>query len=113
MGTHRSERGRHVKIIGGLLAVTVTLLSVALPFVLPGTACAADIEHLVQADDNLHLLAAYYYGNPRRWKDIYEANPGIAGQPNMIPGGTVVIIPEKDLRTFPMEYDEWKAKVNR
>ncbi len=102
-----------MKIIGGVLAVTVILLSVALPFVLPGAACAADVEHRVQADDNLHLLAAYYYGNPRRWKEIYQANASIAGSANMILGGTVVVVPDKDLRTFPLPYDEWKAKVNR
>jgi nucleoid-associated protein YgaU len=95
------------------MAVTASMLFTALSFVSPSTLHAAEVEHRLRADDNLHLLAAYYYGDPRRWKEIYQANPGIAGSPNLLPGGSVIVIPARDLRPSPLPYEEWKSAVSR
>jgi hypothetical protein len=33
-----------------------------------------EVRHLVGPGEDLHLLSAYYYGDARQWKKIYEAN---------------------------------------
>jgi len=33
-----------------------------------------EVRHLVGPGEDLHLLSAYYYGDARQWKKIYQAN---------------------------------------
>lgn len=86
------------------------VLSLALP---AAPVRAEDLRHEVIGSDNLHLLAGYYYRNPRRWKEIYRVNRQSVKDPNLIEPGTVLTIPGDGLKTFPERYEEWKAKVNR
>jgi nucleoid-associated protein YgaU len=61
----------------------------------PGPA-TTDVEtryHQVVKNDTLYGLARTYYGDQRRWKDIYEANrPGVS-DPNRIHIGQRLLIP--------------------
>jgi len=32
------------------------------------------VEHSIRSGDNLHLIAGYYYGDPRQWQKIWKTN---------------------------------------
>lgn len=49
--------------------------------------------HTVQKGDTLWSLARIYLGDPKRWKEIVEANPGL--KPEALPIGKTIVIPEK------------------
>ena len=50
-------------------------------------------EHTVKAGDTLSHLALQYYGNARKWQQIYEANKETMKNPNYIYIGQKVIVP--------------------
>src|SRR5215475_12379289 len=50
-------------------------------------------EHVVKAGDTLSHLALQYYGNARKWPQIYEANKETMRNPNYIYIGQKVIVP--------------------
>ncbi len=50
------------------------------------------VSHPLTGEENLHLLAAFYYNNPRRWKEIYEQNRHLLRNPNRLPGGVTIKI---------------------
>ena len=55
-----------------------------------------DVEtryHMVVKKDTLYGLARLYYGDQRRWKDIYEANRLAVSDPNKIRIGQRLLIP--------------------
>ena len=52
-----------------------------------------DRYHEVKAGENLHWIAATYYGNPRLWKKIFEANRDKLSNPNQIEIGQKLLIP--------------------
>ena len=43
--------------------------------------------------DNLHWLAAKFYGDARQWTRIYEANKGLIRNPNRLQVGLKLLIP--------------------
>ncbi len=47
-------------------------------------------RHVVRPGDTLWSLARHYYGQPRRWRDILAANPGLKEQ-QMAIGSTIVV----------------------
>jgi nucleoid-associated protein YgaU len=49
--------------------------------------------HVVVKSDTLYGLARTYYGDHRRWKDIYEANRSVISDPNKIRIGQRLLIP--------------------
>ena len=49
--------------------------------------------HTVAKGDTLYSLARQYYGDQRRWKDIYNANRSTINDPNMIRVGQRLVIP--------------------
>ena len=49
--------------------------------------------HNVVKKDTLYALARTYYGDQRRWKDIYEANRATISDPNKIHVGQRLLIP--------------------
>jgi len=49
--------------------------------------------HTVAKRETLYSLARAYYGDARRWKDIYEANRAEVSDPNKIFVGQRLIIP--------------------
>lgn len=49
--------------------------------------------HTVAKGDTLYALARRYYGEQRRWKDIYEANRNSISDPNKIRVGQRLLIP--------------------
>jgi len=49
--------------------------------------------HVVTKNDTLYALARSYYGDQRRWRDIYDANRANIGDPNKIRVGQRLVIP--------------------
>ncbi len=49
--------------------------------------------HTVTKGDTLYAIARMYYGDQRRWKDVYEANRSALPDPNMIKTGQRLVIP--------------------
>lgn len=49
--------------------------------------------HTVAKGDTLYAIARLYYGDQRRWKDVYEANRSALPDPNMIKTGQRLVIP--------------------
>lgn len=68
--------------------------------------------HQVQREDNLHLIAAYYYGDARQWPSVYAANRAlIGGNPSVIHKGHVLKI-HLPAGWAPLEpYDRFLARV--
>jgi hypothetical protein len=68
--------------------------------------------HQVKTEDNLHLIAAYYYGDARQWPRVYTANRGLIGKnASVIHRGQVlkVLLPAG---WAPLEpYDRFLARV--
>ncbi|MCZ4316110.1 LysM peptidoglycan-binding domain-containing protein [Comamonadaceae bacterium G21597-S1] len=50
--------------------------------------------YTVQAADSLSSIAAYFYRNGNRWTDIQRENAFLAGNPDLIYAGQVLIIPK-------------------
>jgi nucleoid-associated protein YgaU len=51
------------------------------------------VLHEVKGNDNLHWLAAKFYGDPRQWVRIYEANREKVRNPNVLRIGQQLLIP--------------------
>jgi nucleoid-associated protein YgaU len=49
--------------------------------------------HTVAKKDTLYGLARTYYGDHRRWKEIYEVNRNVISDPNRILVGQRLVIP--------------------
>jgi len=62
--------------------------------VMPASTMPADARyHTVVRHDTLYSLARSYYGDHRRWKDIYKANQSEISDPNRIRVGQRLMIP--------------------
>jgi hypothetical protein len=94
-----------------LILAAVISISIPTPVILTVAAAAEQAEHTILAGDDLHLLAGYYYQDPRRWMVIHDANRDLLKDPSVISPGTVLMIPGEGLKPFPIPYSEWRLKV--
>jgi len=78
----------------------------------PGREAAAqqDVIHEVQAGDELHLLAGYYYGDARQWERIWRANRETVRNPNRIERGSYLRIPDARVPAEP--YADFLARTH-
>ncbi|MCP4399337.1 MAG: hypothetical protein GY801_18795 [bacterium] len=65
------------------------------------------------AEENLHLLAGYYYRNPREWKRIYKDNRNVISNPNTLPVGQTLKIHVGENWKPLFSYEEWFRLANR
>jgi nucleoid-associated protein YgaU len=95
------------------LACAVAVAAACLLAFAPGNARAEvqSVEHTVRAGDNLHLIAAYYYGNPREWKRIWKLNRATRGGPNRLTPGTVLRIEGAREDGLLGSYEEFRSRV--
>jgi len=71
------------------------------------------VLHVVASKENLHLLAAYYYGDPRQWKRIYRENRDVIRNPRILTiGQTLRISVEENWRPA-FSYQEWFRLATR
>lgn len=95
-------------------ALLVAASCLIVPFVPLGAPAAEPVKHQVVPYDDLHLLAGYYYQNPRKWTEIYSANKSLLDRkPSLIDPGMVLTIPAEGLKPFPVPYAQWKAMVEK
>ena len=50
-------------------------------------------HHTVAKGESLSLIAKHYYGDPMKYKAIFEANTGILKSPDVIQPGQELVIP--------------------
>jgi nucleoid-associated protein YgaU len=70
------------------------------------------IEHEVQDGDNLHLLAGYYYKDPRQWRKIYRQNNELLPDPNLLSPGTTLKVKSEPDRQWRIPYGEFVSQVH-
>jgi nucleoid-associated protein YgaU len=82
-------------------------------FFAPGQARGAEqsVEHTIRSGDNLHLIAGYYYRDPRQWKRIWSANrKTIAAPSRILPGRTLRIEGSAGLG-WEIPYEDFRSRV--
>jgi len=96
-----------------LILVVVTPLYAQTPGRTPSEA-ASPIEalHQVQSNDNLHLLAAYYYGDARQWVQILNTNRDGIQNPSVIQPGQILRISLSPSWNPSEPYVEWRLRVH-
>jgi len=96
-----------------LILVVVTPLHAQAPARTPSEA-ATPIEalHQVQSNDNLHLLAAYYYGDARQWVQILDTNRDGIQHPSVIQPGQILRISLSPNWNPSEPYNEWRRRVH-
>lgn len=67
------------------------------------------IVHQVGEGENLHILSAYYYGDARAWRRIYDINRNAIRNPNKIVAGTMLKIAVKPCWTPRYDLAEFMA----
>ena len=70
-----------------------------------------EVRHLVGPGEDLHLLAAYYYGDARQWKKIYQANRSQIKNPNLIHVKQILRIEVPIDWKPPVPFSAWMEKV--
>ncbi|MGB9735037.1 MAG: hypothetical protein ACP5T7_01430 [bacterium] len=72
------------------------------PYIVPGEVLTGmpvyvntETTHIVKPGEDLHWLAAIYYGDARLWYKIYDANKKVIKNPNYLVVGTKLVIPAR------------------
>ncbi|MEE9154968.1 MAG: hypothetical protein V3U42_12900 [candidate division NC10 bacterium] len=98
-----------------LVLIVVAPVEAQAPGATPSTASEATLPvealHQVQSNDNLHLLAAYYYGDARQWVRIFETNRNAIQDPSVIQPGQIVRFFLSPDWTPAEPYKQWKIRV--
>ena len=96
------------RVILWVIAAALVGLIAAAP---AGAAGPQDAIHEVMAGDNLHLIAGYYYGDPRQWKRVWKTNrKALAGPSRLAPGKTLRIEDFVDDNLLG-SYDDYRSRV--
>ena len=74
---------------------------------------AGTVDHEVRAGDNLHLLAGYYYKDPRAWKRIWRENRPRVRRASILAVGSVLRVPLDGDPAWDIPYEEFVARVRR
>ena len=77
-----------------------------------GPALAAEtVEHAIRAGDNLHLIAGYYYRDPRQWRKVWKLNGASLGRPSQLVPGRTLRVERIAGVSWDIPYEEFRAKV--
>lgn len=71
------------------------------------------LHKIHSTQENLHLLAGYYYGNTREWKRIYQDNRTIIKNPNRLPVGEKLRINVGENWRPRFSYEQWFSLATR
>jgi nucleoid-associated protein YgaU len=96
-----------------MVTYAVALAAGALLSLAPAPVRCADqsVEHTIQSGDNLHLIAAYYYGNPRQWKRVWKSNRKALKGPNLLVPGSTLRIEGSTGDGLVGSYEEFRSRV--
>ena len=72
---------------------------------------ARAVEHTIRAGDNLHLIAGYYYGDPRQWKKIWKSNRKKVAGPDRLTPGKIVLIEGSSGEGWQGTYEDFLSRV--
>ncbi len=72
-----------------------------------------NVLHVVLPGENLHLLAAFYYGNPREWARIYRENRSVIPNPRVLKVGQKLRIVILEGWKPAVPYQEWFRLATR
>ena len=70
-----------------------------------------DVEHTIRSGDNLHLIAGYYYGDPRQWKRVWKTNRKALPGPNRLASGKILRIEGSSDDSLLGSYDDFRSRV--
>jgi len=92
---------------------TVALTAGVLISLAPAPARCEDqaVEHTIRSGDNLHLIAGYYYGDPRQWKMIWKTNRKTLAGPNRLRPGKILRIVGSPDDSLLGSYDDFRSRV--
>lgn len=96
------------------MALVVPLVAGCALFLAPGVApCAAQtVVHTIRAGDNLHLVAGYYYRDPRQWKKIWKLNRKALAGPNSLVPGRVLQVETSPGQSLEGSYEDFLSRVS-
>ena len=79
----------------------------------PGRSSAQEqaVEHTIRAGDNLHLIAGYYYRDPRQWRRIWKDNRRAVPDPSRIRTGGVLLIEESAGSRWEIPFEDFRSRV--
>ena len=63
------------------------------------------LTHKVESNDNLYSMAKKYYGDPKKWMKIFNANSDVIYDRNSLPFGKELIIPDVEILNVQKEDD--------
>ncbi|MHB8835865.1 MAG: LysM peptidoglycan-binding domain-containing protein [Candidatus Methylomirabilia bacterium] len=69
------------------------------------------VEHTIRSGDNLHLIAGYYYGNPREWQRVWKSNRKELAGPNRLLPGRMLRIEGSANDSLLGSYDDFRTRV--
>lgn len=99
--------------VGWSVGIAAAALSAAL--LAPGPAAAGTagetVGHAVRAGDNLHLIAGYYYRDPRQWKKVWKLNQKSVRRPSLLVPGKVLQVEVVPGTTWEIAYEEFLARA--
>lgn len=79
-----------------------------------GALAAGDaVEHTVRKGDNLHLIAGYYFKDPRQWQKIYRLNKKTIRHASLLRPGAVIRVEVEPGRSWDIPYEEFLARTRR
>ena len=99
----------------GTLSLSKCLAAAAIAgsLLVPTAAASAaeTVEHAVRAGDNLHLIAGYYYRDPRQWRKVWKLNGKAVTRPSFLVPGRVLRVERIAGVTWDVPYEEFVARV--
>lgn len=104
--------GKEDDVMKRTLTCAVVLTAGCLLFPAPAPVRAAQtVEHTIRSGDNLHLIAGYYYGDPRQWKKIWKANRKKLAGPNLLVPGRILRIEGSSDDGWRGSYEDFLSRV--
>jgi len=77
----------------------------------PARCSTPTLEHTIRSGDNLHLIAGYYYRDPRQWKQIWKLNRRAIAAPNRLVPGKILKIDGAAGRGWEISYEDFLSRV--
>ena len=77
----------------------------------PARCAAQTVEHTIRSGDNLHLIAGYYYGDPRQWKRVWKVNRKSLAGPNRLTPGRILRIEGSPDDSLLGSYEDFRSRV--
>jgi nucleoid-associated protein YgaU len=101
-----------IRTLWGLPALGAVIAAGAALLAPPPARCAEPAaEHVVRPGDNLHLIAGYFYRDPRQWRRIRKLNRKAVSDPNHLVPGRVLQIELEPGLAWDIPYEEFLSRV--